>query len=1069
MDVSDQIWLEDLILIWLDSHIHSGTHNDEIIHKLRTCINYIKMYNDPDQCINYITCFAPTAQRIILIVSPSIGEIIIPLINNLPQLISIYVFCNTDQPKFIDLQTKIFSSIDQLVHQLSRDAKKFLEQSITSTIIYADEKTFRNLSRKTDNVMFMWWKYLIEILLKIPQKKYNPRQDILNELRLQYNNDSIYEHEINKFETTYQSNDAIKWYTSDCFLYRILNQAFRTENIDLIYRYRFFFSDLYKNIQELHLEQQETLLKDVDIVYRGQCINSDEFNKLCTNIGSLVVMNNFLSTSLTKELAYIYSGDGEQKPDKESIIYEIHIDNQYRLSQPFANIRDFSVFPDEDEILFVTGTVFQLQSIYSEGNRWIVKLFLTDGKLPDTDDVNQYHNIHSKKNTTLTAFGFALLKAGQYESAEKYFQLQLLYSNAPPVRVNSGRTVEEHELSQSIRYLLNSGNETSDSLYDNPCERVYLSGSPTQHELLSRFSKQKELEYTGLTYNNLGLVNHYMENFDKALSYYNQALEFYFRSAKLLHNHPLIADSNLTENMLPYILLSRTHGNIGLTYLNIHAYALADRNFKMDLKWYEKAACSYMKDDVPDDELARIYHNMGDLYATTFKYDLALEYFNRTLAILTNAHVPNSHPMIATTYHNLANIYFAKKDRDSALSAINKAYDLCLNMLPSTHPDFRSTLFCSEGIQAWAKSNPSSNDDIREELVSKILENINTDSTEHYYARGIHFFQQEDYHIALENLLQCVELGSDTTALYILIARIYEKQEKRSESISFYEKAIKSTSDDDYLNECYLSIVHLYTLEKNYQNALRLNEERVQIMMNQSDHLELAFIYKTNANLHRYMNDSKNELLNWEKAIEHALESDNNILLVEIYLGVGDAHYHNNCFDLAEKYYQQAKSTLENSSILSPKNLYSAYNKLGILHEHGTNNYELALNYYENALIIAVIDLKSTTNEIIANAYYNLALLHYKILNYLSAIDYCQTAIDSLLSALDKNNNTHNLLQNIYYTLAQVYLDDNNGYDAHETFHKLWLTGIYSDHPAYPFLRSQFYNENDTVSWINTA
>ena len=56
--------------------------------------------------------------------------------------------------------------------------------------------------------------------------------------------------------------------------------------------------------------------------------------------------------------------------------------------------------------------------------------------------------------------------------------------------------------------------------------------------------------------------------------------------------------------------------------------------------------------------------------------------------------------------------------------------------------------------------------------------------------------------------------------------------------------------------------------------------------------------------------------------------------------------------------------------------------------------------------------------------------------------------VNNLLSALEKNNDTHQLLQNIYFTLVEAHLANDDCESAYETRHKLWLTGIYANHPA---------------------
>jgi hypothetical protein len=47
-----------------------------------------------------------------------------------------------------------------------------------------------------------------------------------------------------KFQT-YTSETAIRWYSRDSFLFKLLNQALRTENINDILKFRLFVHDLF--------------------------------------------------------------------------------------------------------------------------------------------------------------------------------------------------------------------------------------------------------------------------------------------------------------------------------------------------------------------------------------------------------------------------------------------------------------------------------------------------------------------------------------------------------------------------------------------------------------------------------------------------------------------------------------------------------------------------------------------------------------------------------------------------------------------------------------------------------
>jgi len=84
--------LETYSLIWLDSS--AGTSQDAIQAQqyLRTVINYVKLFQQSDECEEYILS-VPKDDRIILIVSGRLGRELVPRIHQLRQISSIYVYC----------------------------------------------------------------------------------------------------------------------------------------------------------------------------------------------------------------------------------------------------------------------------------------------------------------------------------------------------------------------------------------------------------------------------------------------------------------------------------------------------------------------------------------------------------------------------------------------------------------------------------------------------------------------------------------------------------------------------------------------------------------------------------------------------------------------------------------------------------------------------------------------------------------------------------------------------------------------------------------------------------------
>ena len=77
----------------------------------------------------------------------------------------------------------------------------------------------------------------------MPYQSNEAKQQMLYECRRNYTNYRSELNQIEEFSRSYSSKEAINWYTRDCFLYRTLNRALRTEDILVLYTYRFFIVD----------------------------------------------------------------------------------------------------------------------------------------------------------------------------------------------------------------------------------------------------------------------------------------------------------------------------------------------------------------------------------------------------------------------------------------------------------------------------------------------------------------------------------------------------------------------------------------------------------------------------------------------------------------------------------------------------------------------------------------------------------------------------------------------------------------------------------------------------------
>jgi hypothetical protein len=83
---------ETYCLIWLDASVNESQENIQAQKELRTSINHLITFEEEQQCFQYIKSI-PKDDRIILIVSGRLGQIIVPEIVKYRQIVSIYVYC----------------------------------------------------------------------------------------------------------------------------------------------------------------------------------------------------------------------------------------------------------------------------------------------------------------------------------------------------------------------------------------------------------------------------------------------------------------------------------------------------------------------------------------------------------------------------------------------------------------------------------------------------------------------------------------------------------------------------------------------------------------------------------------------------------------------------------------------------------------------------------------------------------------------------------------------------------------------------------------------------------------
>lgn len=432
---------------------------------------------------------------------------------------------------------------------------------------------------------------------------------------------------LEEFENEYSSDQSVWWYTRDSVVYRMLNKALRVQNVDILFHLRFFIRDLAEQLQANQLPCSGA-------VYRGQSLSKDELKKLKQSIGKLISINSFLSTTLYPEMAKIYAGGTS---DLERVIFKINFNPKIDGIKPFADITLISQFPQEGEILFMLGSIFQIDSVSRNHEHiWIIQLTLCSDRDEVLKSIFQYLRKESNRcELDLLVFGNVLHDMGKYEQSKHFYNRCLKF--LPP---------DDHTWRPYCYYLLglvdtvNGENNSALDLF---------------HQSLSirRQTLQASDPSLADTLTAIARVHYINCNFDEALKLYKEAL-IIFQQA--------FSEDDLTSAM---------------SYNNIGVVCKAQQKYSEALDYHSKAF-AIRKRHLPSDHFrfGTSYNNMGEVYHGLGQYDTALTHYELADEVYKKS-LPSRHVDVAILLSNKGFMYEKKAGMREALPFYKKAYRIC--------------------------------------------------------------------------------------------------------------------------------------------------------------------------------------------------------------------------------------------------------------------------------------------------------------------------------------------------------------------------------------------------------
>ncbi|CAF0898613.1 unnamed protein product [Adineta steineri] len=752
-EVSDN--KEDIQLIWLDGNMNDS-HDYLLTQSVLTELNpAVQFYSHFDRCLDFIKSIK--YEQILLIVSGAFAQQILLQTHHYRSLVAIFIFCSNHQrykPLMEEYNkiTGIFTKQHDLLESIKEKMNLVEKQTLTFSLFDQKQKSMKDLSQ--ESASFLLHQMLIYVLKQMLQDEQS-KQQMLDMCRDYYKNNKQESKKIEEFHNTYTRDKAIEWYTDECFLYKLLNKALRTEDIELLFNFRFFIIDLCSTI-----EQENQLLKNKGTLtlYRGTQIPNEELEKIKENIGKTISTNGFLSTSRNINVSLRFIHMNAQSNDLTSVLFEIKA-NPLLKTVIFTDVGDRSRMKGEEEVLFNLNSLFKIVSICfdPELTVWKVELNATDEGAEKVEEYLSLSKQQMEDYTPLIYFGRLLLnELGQVDRAGKYFNM--LLKSLP----------DDHPDIAAVYNNIGAVHRKKDEL------NLALKNLEIAYEIRRKQLPSNHSHIAG-SLNNIGDIYRAKNDFNTALEYYQQALKIF-------------------ENLYPSNNLQKATvmENIGRVYTD-------KEDFDTALTYLFRALDMY-KHVLPHQhsDIARCLGGIGYTHEKKGNLDIALDYYQQQLNMEEQC-LPFEHSLLSIHLGSIIDTYKTMNEIDKALDVCQQKLLIQKSRLGENHPRIARTLMIMADL--IEDDNPNEALQYYEQALS-VLENYTPSdyqlTSQCLTSMGLLYSNYDMNEDALQCELKSLEidrqtLSSDHTNIAISlrnIGRYYKDMNNLSEALHYFNESL---------------------------------------------------------------------------------------------------------------------------------------------------------------------------------------------------------------------------------------------------------------------------------------
>ncbi|CAF1530419.1 unnamed protein product, partial [Adineta ricciae] len=636
---------EEITLIWCDQNIdvHDDTNGTaELLQQVNGCVY---TYSDPDTCLDNINQIQ--TEKIFLILSGKTADDMIDKVYHLKQVDSIYIFCmnsvkyehylNEPDNKYYKI-VGIYTEHEPLLRAVQKNICDVIKQSEVASLLKQYERSTRGLSSESHGFdVFRAFKY---VLFRTDYDRECAKREMIEFCRNYYRGNSSSLKDINKFEQTYDSSDAIYWYTRSIFPFKLINKALKTEDYELLLSLRFYIIDLCNNLQLKYDELKQSL--STIVTYRGVRLAPPDIYNLKHNVGKTIATNGFLSTSRSQHVAEVFVGLGQPiEQGLERVILEIHVDTT-KSTTALADIARYSEFPEEEEVLFDLGAAFVIDSVTykksthanSNDDIWYVKLSAESEELL----MNNIQTLLKKCGETEMNLLVSelLLKMEFYDTCRNYLtSLFDFYGNG-------------HEKVAKIEEFI-AWTFEDEKIWD---------------QAIQHYTKAFDLYASSNRWENASRVIIWAAN-----CYYQKQDKIIMRQYAEKANDILKNKTNLSDHHCQF-------GDVISLYGILEDIDEAARNhFVKALDIYQNAL-TVCKCNDHDEKIAQTFENIGIRYKDEGDYVKAREYFQKSEKIrCRNITFSKERRAYVTCLQSIGGFYNLVQDRTNGITYMTKAFE----------------------------------------------------------------------------------------------------------------------------------------------------------------------------------------------------------------------------------------------------------------------------------------------------------------------------------------------------------------------------------------------------------